>query len=65
MDGARSICGTVDGWFRGGALDQPLRQAQPCAEQTFPPGHFALIGLMVVAGQVEQSVQDQHLDLGR
>jgi hypothetical protein len=31
------------------SLDQPVRQAQPCAEQPFAAGHLALIGLMVVA----------------
>jgi hypothetical protein len=38
-----------------------LRQPEPRAQTPFAPLHLARIGLMVVAGQVQQAVQNEHL----
>jgi hypothetical protein len=39
------------------------RNAQPAAQGKLQPGHFALIGFVVVAQQVQEAVQDQPADL--
>jgi hypothetical protein len=40
-----------------------LRQGKPGAKLAFAAGHLALIGLMIVSGQMEQAVENEHLDL--
>lgn len=53
----REICGR--------SADQSLRKAELCTQLTLAARHPALIGFVVVAGQVQQPVQDEHLDLRR
>ena len=45
-------------------LDQPHRQLEPLAEFGFPRLHFAAVAFVIVAGQVQQPVQDEDLQLG-
>jgi hypothetical protein len=44
-------------------LDQPLRQPQLCAQKPLAARHFAVVGLVIVTGQMQQPMQNQHLDL--
>jgi hypothetical protein len=46
-------------------LNQPFRQSQPPAQDPLAPGHLSIVSLVIVAGQVEQPMQNQHLDLCR
>jgi hypothetical protein len=47
----------------GGALDEALREAEAGAEQTLTAGHLALVGLVVIAGQMQQAMQDEDFNL--
>jgi hypothetical protein len=40
------------------AFDEALRQAELGAEAALAAGHLACIGLMVVASEMEQAVED-------
>jgi len=46
------------------ALDQSLRQMQSGAQEPLAARHLPRVGLMVVAGQVQQAVQNENLDFG-
>jgi hypothetical protein len=48
---------------RSGALDQSRRQPQRPPQTRFFPRHLSTIGFVIVAGQVQQPVQDQDLHL--
>jgi hypothetical protein len=45
-----------------GALDEALRESEFGAEEALAAGHLAGVGLVVVAGQVQQTVENKHLD---
>jgi hypothetical protein len=47
----------------GGTLDQALGQAEAGAQQELAAGHLAFVNFMVVAGQVEKAVKNQHSKL--
>ena len=46
------------------ALDETLGEAKAGSQETLAAGHQAGVGFVVVAGEVEQAVENQHLDLG-
>ena len=48
-----------------GSLNQPMRQTQLRAQRALAPLHLALVGFVVVSGQMQQPVQHQHLHLRR
>ena len=45
-----------------GTLDQRRRKTELSPQTRFFPRHLSRIGLMIVAGQVQQSVKDEDLD---
>lgn len=47
------------------ALDEAVRQPQFCAKALFMACHRAVVGLVIVSGQMQQTVKHQHLDLSR
>jgi len=40
-----------------------LRELETGAQQTLAAGHFAVIYLVIIAGEVQETVEDEHLDL--
>ena len=44
-------------------LNQPLWQTQLGAKQHFAAGHLAGVGFVVVAGEMEEAVEDEDFDL--
>jgi hypothetical protein len=56
----------LDGGCRGrfGAFNQALRESEAGTQQALAAGHFAFIGLVVVAGEVQEAVQDEDFDFG-
>jgi len=44
-------------------FDEPVRKSKLAPQTGFDRTHFASVGLVIVAGQMEQSVQDQNLQL--
>jgi hypothetical protein len=46
------------------SFDEPYRQFQQCAQFGFPHSHLAVVGLMIVACEMQQSVQDEYLQFG-
>jgi hypothetical protein len=45
-----------------GALDEALGKAETGAEEALAASHFAVVGLVVVTGEVEEAVEDEDLD---
>ena len=46
------------------ALDEAVRQAETGAQRALAASHPAGIGFVIVTGQVQQAVEDQHFQLG-
>ena len=44
-----------------GAFDEALGEAEACAELLFAAGHFAVVGFVVVAGEMEETMEDEDL----
>ncbi len=42
-----------------------MRQVEFCSQQAFAAGHLAVVGLVVVTGKVQKTVQDEDFDLCR
>ena len=63
-DGAPIICGTLEGRFNFGAFDEALRETETGAEKAFAAGHLACVGFMVIAGEMEEAVEDEDFDFG-
>ena len=40
------------------ALDEAVGQAKLCAEALLMARHYSIVGLVIVSGQVEQTVKD-------
>jgi hypothetical protein len=47
-----------------GTLNQSLWQFQLRPQQALAARHLPLVNLVIVPGQMQQTVQNQHLDLG-
>ena len=47
--------------FRG-ALDEGCGEAEFAAEDGFAGGHFAVVGFVVFAGEVEEAVEEEDAD---
>ena len=47
------------------ALDEALRQPQAGAEQALATSHLARVGFVVVAGKMEQAVENENFDFSR
>jgi hypothetical protein len=45
------------------ALDEALGKTEAGAELTLAAGHFAIVGFVVLSGQMEKSVEDEDLQL--
>ncbi len=63
-DGAPPAAGPLFARVWLSAFDEALGQAKLGAEKTFAAGHLAGVGFVIVAGEVEQAVQDEDLDFG-
>jgi hypothetical protein len=51
--------------LRRNPLNQALRQVELGAKLALTTSHFAGVGFVIVASEVEQAVKDENLDLGR
>ena len=60
----RRACGLGPGTARTGALDQPFRKSEQAAQAKLPARHPAVVVFVIVAGKVQQAMQDESLDFG-
>jgi hypothetical protein len=47
----------------GRPLNQPQGQSQSCTQGLLAPPHLACVGFVIIAGQVEQAMEYQYLEL--
>ena len=60
---APNICGPFEIRFYICAFDEALREVEAGAEQPFAAGHFAVVGFVVMTGEMKQSVKNEDFDL--